>query len=161
MSVRTKLAALAIAGLSLAGGAAAAAGVLAAAAPPAAAVLTSTVAPPAGVHGGPAGRHGRAPGDPHVHGGAPGGVHGGPAGLTRDQQASEGPAAGEVRRGPSQAIRNSQEQRGSDLSQGDGFARRQPETSHLIAAPSRPRTPGRHLSSHTRASCRGLPAGSP
>ena len=45
MSVRTSLAALAIAGLSLAGGATAAAGVLAA--PPAAAVLTSTVAPPA------------------------------------------------------------------------------------------------------------------
>jgi hypothetical protein len=42
-----RLAALAIAGLSLAGGATAAAGVLAAAAPPAAAVLTSTVAPPA------------------------------------------------------------------------------------------------------------------
>src|ERR1700733_13089108 len=47
MSVRTRLAALAIAGLSLAGGAPAAAGVLAAAAPPAAAVLTTTVAPPA------------------------------------------------------------------------------------------------------------------
>src|SRR5579859_3119451 len=47
MSMRTSLAALAIAGLSLAGGATAAAGVLAAAAPPAAAVLTATVAPPA------------------------------------------------------------------------------------------------------------------
>jgi hypothetical protein len=47
MSMRTSLAALAIAGLGLAGGATAATGVLAAAATPPAAVLTSTVAPPA------------------------------------------------------------------------------------------------------------------
>jgi hypothetical protein len=47
LSMRTSLAALAIAGLSLAGGATAAAGVLAAAAPPPAAVLTDLVEPPA------------------------------------------------------------------------------------------------------------------
>lgn len=66
MSVRTGLAALAIAGLSLA----------------------------RGRHRGGR-RPGRSRpagcGRPHVHGGAPGRIHGGAPGLTRDQQASEGP----------------------------------------------------------------------
>jgi hypothetical protein len=48
MSIRTTIAALALAGFGLAGGAAAGtSAALAAAAPPPAAVLTSTVAPPA------------------------------------------------------------------------------------------------------------------
>ena len=47
MSIRTTIAALALAGFGLAGGAAGTSAALAAAAPPPAAVLTATVAPPA------------------------------------------------------------------------------------------------------------------